>query len=204
MGDRILRFPEVYEKIGVSNVSLWRWEKVGRFPKRVKIGPNAAGWIESEVDAWIEPGRRKGKSCFIILKTRPDKKTKLSTTKTDRSPHPQARIGGPVPESPPWEDIQLADKPYARFHQEMMGIRQWVFWKAVEVPGKPKPTKVPIDALTSHQAKVNDPKTWCGLNDAANYFDEWKDAEHVHVNGKTGAEVEGKIMGVGFSIFCHR
>ena len=106
--------------------------------------------------------------------------------------------GQPAPESPPWEDIQLADKPYAKVPQEMMGIRQWVCWKTVEVPGKPKPTKVPIDALTSHQAKVNDQKTWCGLNDAANYFDEWKDAEHVHVDGKTGAEVEGKIMGVGF------
>ena len=51
---KILRPAETAKKIGVSGVSLWRWEREGKFPKRVKIGPNAAGHIEEEVDAWIE------------------------------------------------------------------------------------------------------------------------------------------------------
>lgn len=55
MGDRILRFPELRKKIGgVSNVTVWRWERDGHFPKRIRLGGNSAGWLESEVDMWIE------------------------------------------------------------------------------------------------------------------------------------------------------
>lgn len=55
MGERILRFPELKKKLGgVSTVTVWRWEKEGNFPKRIKLGGNARGWIESEVDRWIE------------------------------------------------------------------------------------------------------------------------------------------------------
>lgn len=50
---RILRPAETAKKLGVTNVTLWRWEKEGLFPKRIKIGPSAAGHIEEEVDAWI-------------------------------------------------------------------------------------------------------------------------------------------------------
>ena len=54
MNERILRYPEVRKKVPVTNVTLWRWEKEGTFPKRVRLGGNSAGWIESEVEAWIE------------------------------------------------------------------------------------------------------------------------------------------------------
>jgi prophage regulatory protein len=33
---------------------IWRLEKVGRFPRRVKLGPNSVGWVSTEIDAWIE------------------------------------------------------------------------------------------------------------------------------------------------------
>lgn len=52
--DRILRKPEVLEIVGVSPATLWRMEKAGRFPKRISLGPNSAGWIKSEVDGWFE------------------------------------------------------------------------------------------------------------------------------------------------------
>ena len=54
MQARIIRWPELQKKIGVSNVTVWRWEKDGQFPKRIRLGGNSAGWIESEVDKWIE------------------------------------------------------------------------------------------------------------------------------------------------------
>lgn len=55
MSNRILRFPEVRNRVGgVTNVTLWRWEKDGSFPKRIRIGGNSAGWLESEIDDWIE------------------------------------------------------------------------------------------------------------------------------------------------------
>ncbi len=30
-----------------------RLEKQGKFPKRVRLGPNRVGWLEHEIDEWI-------------------------------------------------------------------------------------------------------------------------------------------------------
>lgn len=55
MTQRIIRWPELVERLGgVSKVTVWRWERDGLFPKRVKIGPNTNGWLQSEVDHYIE------------------------------------------------------------------------------------------------------------------------------------------------------
>lgn len=53
MTKRILRPAEAWAKAGVSRSTIYRLEAKGRFPKRVKIGDHASGYIESEVDAWI-------------------------------------------------------------------------------------------------------------------------------------------------------
>lgn len=50
---RFLRQPEVLERIGVSWVTILRWEKQGLFPQRRKIGPRLVAWLESEIDQWI-------------------------------------------------------------------------------------------------------------------------------------------------------
>ncbi len=50
---RILRFPQLHERIPLSRPSIWRLERDGKFPKRLQISANAVGWLESEVDAWI-------------------------------------------------------------------------------------------------------------------------------------------------------
>jgi prophage regulatory protein len=52
--DRIIRKPELLEITGVSHPTIWRWEKAGKFPKRLILGPNSSGWLESEVQGWIE------------------------------------------------------------------------------------------------------------------------------------------------------
>jgi prophage regulatory protein len=52
---RILRRPKVREKTGLSDPSLDRMESVGKFPRRVPLGSGRAiGWVESEIDQWIE------------------------------------------------------------------------------------------------------------------------------------------------------
>lgn len=51
--DKILRKPELRNKVRVSDPTIWRWEKAGQFPKRLQLGGNAVGWLESEIDAWI-------------------------------------------------------------------------------------------------------------------------------------------------------
>lgn len=50
---RILRLRAVKDKTGLKHDSIYRLGKVGKFPKRIKIGEHASGWLESEVDAFI-------------------------------------------------------------------------------------------------------------------------------------------------------
>jgi prophage regulatory protein len=49
---RILRQKELAERLGVSVVTIWRWERKGLLPPKHKIGPNTVGWLESEIEAW--------------------------------------------------------------------------------------------------------------------------------------------------------
>lgn len=52
--ERLLRQAEVRQRVGLSRSSLWRWEREGKFPRRRRIGRNTVGWMESEVDAFVE------------------------------------------------------------------------------------------------------------------------------------------------------
>ena len=52
--DRIIRKAEVMYKTGLSDTTIWRLEKAGKFPKRIKLGGNSVGWIESETDDWMD------------------------------------------------------------------------------------------------------------------------------------------------------
>jgi prophage regulatory protein len=51
---KVLRRKAVVERTGYSAMHIYRLEREGKFPKRIQLGPNAVGWIEHEVDAWIE------------------------------------------------------------------------------------------------------------------------------------------------------
>ena len=51
---RVLRKRAVVKKVGYSGMHISRLEKAGQFPKRIQLGPNSVGWIEAELDAWIE------------------------------------------------------------------------------------------------------------------------------------------------------
>lgn len=51
---RILRLKQVEEKINTSGTHIRRLEKAGKFPSRVKLSERAYGYVEDEVDAWIE------------------------------------------------------------------------------------------------------------------------------------------------------
>lgn len=51
--ERVLREPERARLTGRSREQCWRDERAGLFPKRIRLGPNAVGWLESEVRAWL-------------------------------------------------------------------------------------------------------------------------------------------------------
>lgn len=57
---RILRLPEVTERTGLSRTTIWRKERDGDFPQRVRLSANSVGWREAEVEAWIESRPRAG------------------------------------------------------------------------------------------------------------------------------------------------
>ena len=48
---KFLKLPEVQSRTGKSRSSIYLGAKNGTFPKQVKIGPRAVGWIESEIEA---------------------------------------------------------------------------------------------------------------------------------------------------------
>ena len=54
MDDRLLRCRQVEEITGLSRSSIYRLMPMGEFPQRVKVGPAAVRWRESDITAWVE------------------------------------------------------------------------------------------------------------------------------------------------------
>jgi prophage regulatory protein len=54
MADKILRKADVEQMTGLHQVTLWRRERSGDFPQRILLGTRAVGWLESEVQAWLQ------------------------------------------------------------------------------------------------------------------------------------------------------
>lgn len=59
MSKKMLRAPEVMARIGWSRVTLWRRVRAGAFPAPVELGSNMIGWLEEEVEEWIEAQPRR-------------------------------------------------------------------------------------------------------------------------------------------------
>ncbi len=52
--DQIIRPRNLPAITGLSRTSIWRLEKAGQFPKRVRLSAGAVGWRLSEVMAWLQ------------------------------------------------------------------------------------------------------------------------------------------------------
>jgi prophage regulatory protein len=50
---RIIRFPEVVRRTGLSRTELYSRLRNGEFPSKVPLGPRAVGFVEREVDEYI-------------------------------------------------------------------------------------------------------------------------------------------------------
>ena len=50
----IIRETERYRLTGLSRVTWWRLEKIGKAPKRIQLAENSVGWLKHEVLAWLE------------------------------------------------------------------------------------------------------------------------------------------------------
>ena len=50
---KLLSKKQVREVVLFSFAHIDRLERAGKFPKRVPIGPNRVGWVESEIQDWL-------------------------------------------------------------------------------------------------------------------------------------------------------
>jgi len=51
--NRIIRKPELFSRLGLSDATIWRMEKSGKFPRRIQIGGKAVGWFDTEINDWL-------------------------------------------------------------------------------------------------------------------------------------------------------
>jgi prophage regulatory protein len=53
MATAILRLPTVKARTGLSRSTIYLRIAEGHFPKPISLGSRAVGWIETEVNAWL-------------------------------------------------------------------------------------------------------------------------------------------------------
>ncbi|RIH72850.1 AlpA family transcriptional regulator [Vibrio splendidus] len=54
MSQRIIRLPEVIQKTGLSRSSIYLRMSKQEFPKSISIGDRAVGWIEDDINSWVD------------------------------------------------------------------------------------------------------------------------------------------------------
>jgi len=50
---RLIRWPEVKQRIGYSRSQIHLLINQGKFPAPIKLGARASAWLESSIDEWI-------------------------------------------------------------------------------------------------------------------------------------------------------
>ena len=50
----IVKINAVKQQTHLSVASIYRLAKQGDFPKQMKLGVRASGWLQSEIDDWIQ------------------------------------------------------------------------------------------------------------------------------------------------------
>lgn len=50
----ILRRRQVESRTGLSRSSIYKMMSEGTFPKPVSLGARAVGWVESQIDDWLD------------------------------------------------------------------------------------------------------------------------------------------------------
>ena len=51
---QIIKINAVKQQTNLSVASIYRLAKQGDFPKPIKLGVKASGWLQSEIDDWIQ------------------------------------------------------------------------------------------------------------------------------------------------------
>ncbi|MEJ5152553.1 helix-turn-helix transcriptional regulator [Comamonas sp. MYb396] len=51
---RVLKLKDVLSKTGLGKTSLYKLVSLSEFPKPISLGLRSVGWLESEIEAWIQ------------------------------------------------------------------------------------------------------------------------------------------------------
>jgi prophage regulatory protein len=51
---KIIRFPHICTKTGLPRSTIYRLIAQGKFPKQIKLSERTSGFLESEIDDWLE------------------------------------------------------------------------------------------------------------------------------------------------------
>lgn len=54
MTHKIIRLPAVKDQTGLSRSSVYLRMSKGEFPQSISLGDRAIGWLEEEINQWIE------------------------------------------------------------------------------------------------------------------------------------------------------
>ena len=52
--ERFLRLTDVMARTGLSRSSIYISIREGKFPANINLGARSVGWLESEIDAWMQ------------------------------------------------------------------------------------------------------------------------------------------------------
>ena len=53
LNSKFLRLPQVIDRTGYRKTAIYERIQQGDFPRPVKLGPRAVGWLDSEVEEWM-------------------------------------------------------------------------------------------------------------------------------------------------------
>ena len=61
MSNKINRLPAVIDKTGLSRSSIYLRMSKGEFPQSISLGDRAIGWLEADIEQWLEQCIAKSK-----------------------------------------------------------------------------------------------------------------------------------------------
>lgn len=74
MAFTILRLPAVMTRTGLSRSTIYLRVSEGRFPAPVSLGGRAVGWIEGEIERWLEEQIQVSRQDYQASMASPDSK----------------------------------------------------------------------------------------------------------------------------------
>ena len=54
MSHQILKLKEISSLTKLSSSTIYRLVQAGKFPRPIKLAAHASGWLESDIENWIE------------------------------------------------------------------------------------------------------------------------------------------------------